>query len=94
MKGQIWMIPIFIILIGVIALLFMAFTVPLGYTYKVSQSLTPDINDTDIETSVTTTQDSIWNLWWMVPTAMIVIVIIWAFMYTQRKESGSYYVNQ
>jgi len=91
MKGQVWMLLIFIVLIGVVALMFMAFTVPLGYVYKVSHDVTPMINNSAIQGNVTSTQDTLWNLWWMVPTAFIVILILWAYAHSQRKESGSYY---
>lgn len=93
MQGQVWMMLIFIVMIFLVAILFMASTVPLGFVYKVSQDLTPEINDTDIENSVTTAQDKIWNLWWTVPTAMIVILILWTYAHSQRRESGSTWVS-
>lgn len=87
------MLLVFIAMIGLMALVFMAFTVPLGYVYKVSQDLTPEINNTAIEANVTATQTQIWNLWWLVPAAMIVILILWAYAHSQRRESGSEYIR-
>ena len=92
MKGQVWMLLVFMVMIGMISIIFMAMTVPLGWVYEVSQTVTPTINNTEIEGNISATQDQIWNQWWMVPTAFLIILIIWAYAHSQRKESGSEYV--
>ena len=83
------MLLIFIVMIGIIAIIFMALTVPMGWVYRIAQTEVVTINDTDIQGNVTNVQDRIWNLWWMVPTAFIIILILWAYAHSQRKESGS-----
>lgn len=93
MRGQVWTILIFIIMIGLVAIIMMALTMPLGYVYRVSQDLTPEINESSIQANVTAIQDHIWNMWWMVPTAIIVILVLWAYAHSQRKESMSEYVR-
>lgn len=93
MKGStVFVLFMFIIAIGVVALLFMAITPIAGYLQSTVTSISPMINDTSIEGNVTTTTNQIMAVWWSVPIIFLVILIIWAFMTTQKKDvETSYY---
>lgn len=92
MKGStVYVLFLFIIAIGIIALLFMAITPIAGFLQATSVSITPLIDNTDIEANVTTTTNNIMTVWWTVPVAFLVILIIWAFMTTQRKDAETTY---